>query len=403
MTTHTPAGWYPDPYGEPQLRWWDGDQWTDATHAQEQGPGQPRQPTSGPQQQQRADAREGWQQPQPPSQPQIQTQIQPQPEPPGQSQPGPDWSATPANPTLQFGQPAYGQSAYGQPSPGQSPYGRPPAGQSAYGQVSAPTQQWGGGGGYAPPPPRQGNPLPWVFGGLAALVVVALIAVAGIFFIRPTSTESAAPPVDTFEPEQPPGNEPPSNEPPTRQGPAELPQPADGVITDARSGLSFQVPDSWKVPPVNELNGPDPTQQAWTSGVQAVSQDNYEGESDWIGNVYVGLLNELYPYTGTSGLGDTAKAVFVDFSTKYYQLAHESKVVEDKAMKIGDRDAWVLRFELDFSKVSEEKGYKWKKENGAIVLMDRGEGETPAIVYASVPDNLGTDVVGKVLGSLKPA
>ncbi|MBF8194028.1 DUF2510 domain-containing protein, partial [Nonomuraea sp. K274] len=36
MTTQTPAGWYPDPYGDPQLRWWDGDQWTDATHAQEQ-------------------------------------------------------------------------------------------------------------------------------------------------------------------------------------------------------------------------------------------------------------------------------------------------------------------------------------------------------------------------------
>ncbi|MEU6841926.1 phospholipid scramblase-related protein [Streptomyces sp. NPDC046716] len=30
----TPAGWYPDPHGVPQtLRWWDGSQWTDHTHA----------------------------------------------------------------------------------------------------------------------------------------------------------------------------------------------------------------------------------------------------------------------------------------------------------------------------------------------------------------------------------
>ncbi|MFJ4713346.1 phospholipid scramblase-related protein [Streptomyces sp. NPDC088785] len=32
--SNTPAGWYPDPHGVPQtLRWWDGSQWTDHTHA----------------------------------------------------------------------------------------------------------------------------------------------------------------------------------------------------------------------------------------------------------------------------------------------------------------------------------------------------------------------------------
>ncbi|WP_433433291.1 DUF2510 domain-containing protein [Nonomuraea sp. CA-141351] len=362
MTTQTPAGWYPDPYGEPQLRWWDGNQWTDAVHAQQPGQGAP-QPGSGPQ-----------------PQPQPQPGSGPQP----QSSPG--WSATPANPTLQYGQPTFGQSAYGQPTP---------------------TAQWPGaplpGPGYGPPR-KQGNPMPWVFGGLAALVVVALIVVAGIFFVNRNSSETASPPspADTFEQQPPPSNEPPPSQPPT-QGTVELPEPVDGRITDEQAGLSFQVPDSWKVPPSNEINGTDPTQQTWSSAVQATAQAKYDGQGDWVGNVYTGLLNELYPYSDASGMGDTAKAVFVDFSTQYYQLPHETKVVQDKAMKIGDKDAWVLQFELDFSKVSAEKGYKWKKENGAVVLMDRGEGERPAIVYASVPDNLGTDVLGKVLGSLKPA
>ncbi|MGJ6127432.1 DUF2510 domain-containing protein [Mycolicibacterium sp. Y3] len=33
MTTHPPAGWYPDPIGAPQQRYWDGQQWTEALAA----------------------------------------------------------------------------------------------------------------------------------------------------------------------------------------------------------------------------------------------------------------------------------------------------------------------------------------------------------------------------------
>ncbi|MFE1750904.1 phospholipid scramblase-related protein [Streptomyces anandii] len=44
MTTHsnTPAGWYPDPHGAAEtLRYWDGSQWTEHTHAGQQPQGAP--------------------------------------------------------------------------------------------------------------------------------------------------------------------------------------------------------------------------------------------------------------------------------------------------------------------------------------------------------------------------
>ncbi|WP_181019791.1 DUF2510 domain-containing protein [Nonomuraea typhae] len=432
MTSQTPAGWYPDPYGSPQLRWWDGNQWTDATHAQEQAPPQP---------------------------PQA-----PQPAP----QDGTDWSAHPANPTLQYGTPLQGQGQYGQPSSGSTPnpttpfaqpsfeqrpsyeqstYGQPnpyeqqgspqsgpqstygppnPQDQltqnaygqqqptAVYGQQPGQFGQWGGSlppgpGGYGPPP-KKGGPLPWILGGVGVLVVVALIVVAAVVVVNQTSGGTAAPPSTpptSSEAPFPTETEDPGSPVPTAPGspapiPTELPGVEGGRITDTTAGLSFEIPQGWKVPQASQVNGTEPDRQNWSSAAEAVSHEKYDGKSNWIGNVYAGALNPLYPYQGTQSLGATANTVLATFAG-YYQLPHTRKLVKNEAIKIGDKDAWVLQFELDFSKVAKEKGYKWKKENAAIVLMDRGTGERPTLLYVSVPDNLGTDVVNQVLSSLKPA
>jgi hypothetical protein len=37
MSSETPAGWYPDPHGEADLRYWDGSEWTQHTSPEPQG------------------------------------------------------------------------------------------------------------------------------------------------------------------------------------------------------------------------------------------------------------------------------------------------------------------------------------------------------------------------------
>jgi uncharacterized protein YxjI len=44
MTQPTPPGWYPDPSGQPGLRWWDGNQWTENFAPQQPQQQQPAQP-----------------------------------------------------------------------------------------------------------------------------------------------------------------------------------------------------------------------------------------------------------------------------------------------------------------------------------------------------------------------
>ncbi|MGW7065430.1 phospholipid scramblase-related protein [Streptomyces sp. NPDC054855] len=108
MTTqsNTPAGWYPDPQGAPQLlRWWDGSQWTQHTNPGQQAGGQQAaqaQPQQVPQQ-----AHAAQQQP-------AQQQAQ----------------AAYGQPQAQFGQQQgqFGQQAVQQQAPQQAQYGHPQQG-----------------------------------------------------------------------------------------------------------------------------------------------------------------------------------------------------------------------------------------------------------------------------------
>ena len=41
------------------------------------------------------------------------------------------------------------------------------------------------------------------------------------------------------------------------------------------------------------------------------------------------------------------------------------------------------------------QGLAWQTQLGAVVVVDRGAGQPPAVMYVTVPDNLGTANVGR--------
>jgi hypothetical protein len=47
------------------------------------------------------------------------------------------------------------------------------------------------------------------------------------------------------------------------------------------------------------------------------------------------------------------------------------------------------------------EGLHWSSELGAVVVVDRGTGNAPAVFYASVPATLGTANVTDLIGTLR--
>jgi hypothetical protein len=174
-------------------------------------------------------------------------------------------------------------------------------------------------------------------------------------------------------------------------------------VSDSATGLSYGLLSApWQGGCPGTLASPIFT---WSAGENAVAGHVLIGASifDWHGLACSGLLQEQqFPYSGPGDLEPTATAVAQAVDTPYYGgLAHSQTTEDSSALTVSGHQAWEVQFLISYDPDDASQGVTWSTELGAVVVVDRGAGQTPALFYVSVPANLGTGAVSTLVGSLR--
>jgi hypothetical protein len=172
-------------------------------------------------------------------------------------------------------------------------------------------------------------------------------------------------------------------------------------VTDASSGLSYRLLSSpWRRGCPGIL---DTSTFSWTAGEHAVAGQVDLGGTvfDWHGNACSGRLGPQFAYSGPNDLELAAIGVADRVGLAYYSgLQHDSTIDSSSSMLVSGHQAWIVTFLVTYPDAAGE-GLAWTSEAGAVVLVDRGPGQAPAMFYVSVPDNLGTADVATLVSSLQ--
>jgi hypothetical protein len=172
-------------------------------------------------------------------------------------------------------------------------------------------------------------------------------------------------------------------------------------VTDASSGLSYQLLSSpWRQGCPATLHTPV---FSWSAGENAVAGQVIIGGStiDWHGDACSGQLQPQFQYSGAVDLEPTAMSLVGALDPAYYTgLVHGRTIEASSAMQVSGHQAWMVKFLMSYPDAAGE-GLNWSTELGAVVVVDRGTGDAPAVFYASVPANLGTANITVLIDSLR--
>ncbi len=172
-------------------------------------------------------------------------------------------------------------------------------------------------------------------------------------------------------------------------------------VTDTASGLSYRMLASpWRHGCPSDLNTP---MFNWSTGENTVAGHVSLGGSviDWHGLACSGQLQQQFAYAGPADLEPTAMGLVGALDPAYYAgVPHSRTIEESSAMQVSGHRAWIVAFVMAYQNGASQ-GLAWSTEPGAVVVVDRGASQAPAVFYVSVPANLGTQDLTTLISSLR--
>jgi hypothetical protein len=173
-------------------------------------------------------------------------------------------------------------------------------------------------------------------------------------------------------------------------------------VSDTASGLSYALLAApWQPGCPGTMNN---AVFSWSAGENAVAGTvPAAGGSPWYASACSGLLNQQYAYTGVQDLPQTAMNLVNAFDPAYFNgLPHVRSTTENNPLQVSGHAGWIVEFQMTYQTAASQ-GLAWQTQLGAVVVVDRGTGQPPAVLYVTVPDNLGTANVGTILSSMQLA
>jgi hypothetical protein len=174
--------------------------------------------------------------------------------------------------------------------------------------------------------------------------------------------------------------------------------PPASVLSDGQSGLSYsQLATPWQAGCPSDLA----SAFSWTAGEAAVAGQINGGQTTWYGEACSGPLPAQYAYSSPSDLENTATNVASTLGNAYYTaLAHTSSPVLSQPVSVSGHPGWEIEYQLTYTNAAAQ-GATWTTEEGAVMVVDTGTGNTPVVFFASVPNTLGATTVDSLVASVQ--